>query len=83
MESEMATVRRELGRSPSLVASRAEENQVLEDLRKMGGGTVSLKEVIVGKREGGIVGGEFELLCVVITVLVMVLFVGLLSMQSF
>ena len=35
-ESEITEARREFGRSPSLVLSRAEEKRVLEDLRKGG-----------------------------------------------
>ena len=52
-ESEIAFARRGFGRRPSLVASRAEENFVLEDLRRgvMEGGSLE------GEIEGGSLGG--------------------------
>jgi len=42
---------------------------------------VLLEEDIVGKWEGGIVGGGFESFCMVVMVSMMVLFVVLLSVQ--
>jgi len=57
MASEMAQERQELGRSPSLVASQAEEKRVLEDLHKGGVSTVLLEGKIMGGMEGGIVRG--------------------------
>ena len=56
VESEIAEARREAGRSPSLVTSRAEEKRVLEDLRKGGVTGVLRNGGIVGGTGGGIVG---------------------------
>jgi len=56
VESEIAEARHELGRSPSWVASWAEEKRVQEDLCKGGSTGVLGNGGIVGGIEGGIVG---------------------------
>jgi len=80
-ESESAEARCELGQSPSLVATQAEENQVLEDLCKggltdmsLGGGIVGIG--IVALSTGCIVQG-FDLFTVFVVVEVTVLFSGM------
>ena len=57
VESEIAEARRELGRSPSWVASRAEEKCVQEDLRKGGSTGVLGNGGIVGVGSGSIFVG--------------------------
>ena len=60
-ESEIADERRESGRRPSLVASRAEEKRVLVDLRKGVFVGTSTEGGIVGSIVGGSCVGLFSL----------------------